>query len=237
MVTRQQDGDSAGASIRSMWHTGQCRWHKSPPPSWPIILRLIRPAPVFPEWTFRRAITKWCSKSLQPTGTGRRASHSNAVRAHLPLNPSPTTYRKETTHGTDEAICKRERHDQRHDQSCRRDGIGCRRIWAFAGGKRIRIDNARGCCPAIRHQQLDRAPLRSWRRGDGRRQPRHLPFVRQGARHWRLAGGLGRPLRWMPRLPRVPWLRLAWLQVRWMPGLWRLLPVLGTVPLVLILPA
>ena len=38
-------------------------------------------------------------------------------------------------------------------------------------------------------------------------------------------------MRWMPRLP---WLRLAWLQVRWMPGLWRLLPVLGTVPLGLI---
>jgi len=36
-------------------------------------------------------------KSLQPRGTWRRASHSNAVRAHLPLNPSPATYRKEAT--------------------------------------------------------------------------------------------------------------------------------------------
>jgi len=34
-------------------------------------------------------------------------------------------------------------------------------------------------------------------------------------------------------MPWLPWLRLAWLQVRRMPGLRRLLPVLGTVPLVL----
>ena len=39
-------------------------------------------------------------------------------------------------------------------------------------------------------------------------------------------------MRWLPWL-RLPWLRLAWLQVRWLRGLWRVLPVLGTVPLVL----
>ena len=41
-------------------------------------------------------------------------------------------------------------------------------------------------------------------------------------------------MRWLPWLPWLPWLRLAWLQVRRLRGLWRLLPVLGTVPLVLI---
>ena len=40
-------------------------------------------------------------------------------------------------------------------------------------------------------------------------------------------------MRWLPWLPWLPWLRLAWLQVRRLRGLWRLLPVLGTVPLVL----
>ena len=39
-------------------------------------------------------------------------------------------------------------------------------------------------------------------------------------------------MRWLPWL-RLPWLRLAWLQVRWLRRLRRLLPVLGTLPLVL----
>jgi hypothetical protein len=41
-------------------------------------------------------------------------------------------------------------------------------------------------------------------------------------------------LRRLPRLSWLPWLpSCACLQVRWLRGLWRLLPVLGTVPLVL----
>jgi len=38
-----------------------------------------------------------------------------------------------------------------------------------------------------------------------------------------------RRLSWL----RLPWLRLAWLQVCWLRRLWRLLPIVGTVPLVL----
>jgi hypothetical protein len=37
-------------------------------------------------------------------------------------------------------------------------------------------------------------------------------------------------------LRRLPRLRLAWLQMRRLRRLWRLLPALGTVPLVLIFP-
>ena len=38
---------------------------------------------------------------------------------------------------------------------------------------------------------------------------------------------------WLPSLSSLRRLRLAWLQVRWLRGVRRLLPILGTVPLVL----
>ncbi len=82
------------------------------------------------------------------------------------------------------------------------------------------------------------------RRGNGRRQPRHVPPVRQGRRSWPRAGGLPwmRRLSRMRRLSGMPglpmWRRLPRLR-RWCGGMRRrrmrrLLRIVGPLPLVLV---
>ena len=104
------------------------------------------------------------------------------------------------------------------DQSCWCAGTGRRGTRSFAGRKRIRIrrSNCRRSAISELHTQ---STLCSWRRGNGRRQPCDVPYLRQGKRHRRLhAGGARLRLRWMSRLWRLR--RMSWLRRRWMSRLW-----------------
>src|SRR6516162_10684691 len=104
------------------------------------------------------------------------------------------------------------------------------RCWtrAFAGGKRIRIHPSdRGRSTISEHHT--QSALRSWRRGNGRRESRDIPPLRQGKQHrWLHAGGTRLRLRWMPWLWWMSWLswlrrriswRISWLRHR-MSRLW-----------------
>src|SRR6516164_8703928 len=99
---------------------------------------------------------------------------------------------------------------------------GTGRCWtgAFAGGKRIRIHPSDRGRSAISEHHIQSA-LRSWRRGNGRRESCDIPPLRQGRRHWRLhACGTRLRLRWMPWLRWMSWLRrriscrISWLRHR-----------------------
>jgi len=104
------------------------------------------------------------------------------------------------------------------DQSRWCAGTGRRWTGSFAGGKRIRIRSFDHRRFAISEDHTQ-STLRSWRRGNGRRQPCDVPSLRQGKRHRRLhAGGARLRLRWMSRLWRLR--RMSWLRRRRMSRLW-----------------
>jgi hypothetical protein len=110
------------------------------------------------------------------------------------------------------------------DQSRWCAGTGRRWTGTFAGGRiRIRSSDRRRSAISKHHTQ---STLRSWRRGNGRRESCDIPPLRQGKRHRRLhAGGARLRLRWMPWLWRGPWLwRRRWMswfwRWRWMSRLW-----------------
>jgi len=88
-----------------------------------------------------------------------------------------------------------------HKQGRRGPGAGCRRIRLFAGGERIRIHHAHRRHPAIR-QYIAQSALRSWRRGNGRRQSRHVLSLRQGKQPWQRRAAGSRMRRLRPRLRR-----------------------------------
>ena len=146
------------------------------------------------------------------------------------------------------------------DQNRRRERAGRRRTESLAGGQRLRIHHAERR-PAAIGQHLAQSALDSRRRGNGRRQSRHVPSLRSGkrwqrraARPWRLSRL--RRLSWLRRLSRL-WRLSSWVRrlprLRGLPGVRRLrvrrhhhlrglrglrrlrgmLPVLGIVPLVL----
>ena len=141
------------------------------------------------------------------------------------------------------------------DQSRWCAGTGRRGTGSFAGGKRIRIRRSDCGCPAISELHTQ-STLRSWRRGNGRRQSCDVPSLRQGKRHRRLhAGGARLRLWWMSRLRRMSWLRrhrmsrlqrlrlqrlrLRRLRRHFYRRLWwlwfrRLLPIVGLLPFLLI---
>jgi hypothetical protein len=105
------------------------------------------------------------------------------------------------------------------DQSRWYADTGRRRTGSFAGGKRIRIRSSDRRRSAISEHHAQ-STLRSWRRGNGRRESCDILPLRQGKRHRRLhAGGARLRLRWMPWLWRRRWMSRLW---RWrrMSRLW-----------------
>ncbi len=116
------------------------------------------------------------------------------------------------------------------DQS-RSPGTGRCRIDILARWRRRGIDTAgRGHSAKTEFLADPGRPAR--RRRNRRRQPLHLPSVRQGARHCRCAAdGVGLPLWWLPRLRWLPWLSwLPWLPLRRLRRLRRLLCVSRLLP-------
>jgi hypothetical protein len=103
------------------------------------------------------------------------------------------------------------------DQSRWCAGTGRRWTGSFAGGKRIRIHSSDRRHSAISEHHTQ-STLRSWRRGNGRRESGDIPPLRQGKRHRRLHAD-GARLRWMPWLWRWRW--MSWLWRRWISWLWR----------------
>jgi len=158
-----------------------------------------------------------------------------AGNACAPVSPSAhwSSVFPRTDGGCDHATGQASFEAETHNQSRCRDGAGCRRTGAFAGGERIRIRHTHCRYPAVQ-PHLAQSALRSWRRGNGRRQSGYVPSLRQGKRRKRRADGR-RCCSGLSGLPRLWWLRwlpsLAWL--RWLCGVRRMLRALGTVPLVL----
>jgi hypothetical protein len=106
------------------------------------------------------------------------------------------------------------------DQSRWCAGTGRRWTGSFAGGKRIRIRSSDRRRSAISEHHTQ-STLRSWRRGNGRRESCDIPPLRQGKRHRRLhARGARLRLRWMPWLWRWRWMSWLW-RWRWISWLWR----------------
>jgi hypothetical protein len=96
------------------------------------------------------------------------------------------------------------------DQSRWCADTGRRWTGSFAGGKRVRFrpSDRRRSAISEHHTQ---STLRSWRRGNGRRESCDIPPLRQGKRHWRLhSGGARLRLRWMPWLWRRRWMSWLW---------------------------
>src|SRR5580692_4688408 len=135
------------------------------------------------------------------------------------------------------------------DQSRWCADTGRRRTGSFAGGKRICIRSSDRRRSAISEHRTQ-STLRSWRRGNGRRESCDIPHLRQGKRRRRLhAGGARLRLRWMPWLWRRRWMSWLW-RWRWMSRLWlqrlrlrrlrrrlwfrRLLLIVGHLPFLLI---
>ena len=104
--------------------------------------------------------------------------------------------------------------EEAHDQNYRREDVGCRWTGLFPGGQRGCIHGPQCQRPAIR-QYLAQSAVRTWRRGDGGRQPRHVPSLRQG-NLWRRGSASSR-MRWLWWLP---WLRRRW-RMRRLPRMWR----------------
>jgi hypothetical protein len=103
------------------------------------------------------------------------------------------------------------------DQSRWCAGTGRRWTGSFAGGKRIRIHSSDRRRSAISEHHTQ-STLRSWRRGNGRRESCDIPPLRQGKQHRPLhADGARLRLRWMPWL----WRWMSWLRWRWISWLWR----------------
>ncbi len=111
-----------------------------------------------------------------------------------------------------------------------RSGAGGSRFDILDGWRRISSSRADG-------RSGDGADCRTgpsgnaWRRRNRGCQPGDVPSVRQGECWRRHPGGMGSRLRRLQRLPWLPWLWLPGLpRLRWV---WRVLPVVGLLPLVL----
>lgn len=101
-----------------------------------------------------------------------------------------------------------------------RYGAGTGRRWtrSFGSGKRIRIRPA-DCRRSAITEHHPQSTLRSRRRGNGGRESRDIPPLRQGKRDRRLHADSARlRLRWVPRLWRWRWMSWLWRWWRW----WRM---------------
>ena len=92
--------------------------------------------------------------------------------ARLPVSSRPFHNNEGCDHAKGEASFEARARDQ-----SRRNGTRYSRTGTFAGGRRIREYDPHGGFPAIQ-QHPARSTLRSWRRGNGRRQSRHVLSLR-----------------------------------------------------------
>jgi hypothetical protein len=131
-------------------------------------------------------------------------------------------------YGTGEASFEEEACDQGS-----RTGVGSRRLDLLVCGGRIRVGRA-GSRRAADDESCSWSGIHSRRRRNCRRQPCHVPSLRQRERRGgsgRRPARLGLPMRRLQRLQRLPC--LPWLQslpVRWLRGLRWLLPFVGSLP-------